>query len=815
MPSQIFGAPAAAVQLYMALQGTAPAPAIYANHVNALTFLGPTAFAISAAGRLSSGDTGLARLVLGNIGISASTLAPADYDALEAVLARSFADHPAARGLVILNLVNILSGLEGHAMYGAVAESFNQKVASAYVQASTTADQPPQASVAVSTGLGGAGGAGTSLRLSVQAGDVVNGTAGNDALNGNLFFNAPSGTFLQTLNNGDALDGRGGVDTLAVAFNNSAPQSIRPALLKSIEHLRVEGNGSANTVIDMSNASGLQTLSVSNGRTPGAAVVLAGLPEPLRSVDLRDELGGVIVRGTAADDASFGSLTLTVQHVGADHAPATVAFPGYADLEVTSGGGAQNFIALADSARTASYSPGATIWVDGDTRIAIFARYSSNPVNVDATELTDGASLSLFADTDANAVEAWGSENDDSFAFGAFYDGRDAVDGGDGIDTLSVSQAAAAGLTANQANLAGIEVLAFSDAVASATYRPRLFGGADTLVLQAASSADYEVVFATGFAALTLQAANTGVATLVCAGSATDDFLLVASSGHAAGGDLLHGDVVTDGFEAVSLVNEQQDGGTSTFGAIFMADRAGFEALYFEGSGAFVVGAITADGIDATELTASLRMTAASAVASADAETLEILGGTGADVLWGSDGADDISGGEGDDTILFGSSLAEAQEDIATGGEGADRFQFMGTSLAGLLRQSSGTSQVVWITDFEAGVDKIVLSIDGAASAGSTISLGALSLAKADSLAAVYAGISGVTGSTTSLAGGATTTAFAGAVVTVDAGRFAGTYLYVNDDVGGAGVAASADDDMLVDITGIAGSLQVSDFLFA
>jgi hypothetical protein len=80
----------------------------------------------------------------------------------------------------------------------------------------------------------------------------------------------------------------------------------------------------------------------------------------------------------------------------------------------------------------------------------------------------------------------------------------------------------------------------------------------------------------------------------------------------------------------------------------------------------------------------------------------------------------------------------------------------------------------------------------------------AQTIATASSLTAVYAGITAIGVSTN---GGA----LSGVVVTVSAGSAAGTYLYVNDATG----AVSNSTDMLINLTGLTGTLSASDFTFA
>jgi len=57
------------------------------------------------------------------------------------------------------------------------------------------------------------------------------------------------------------------------------------------------------------------------------------------------------------------------------------------------------------------------------------------------------------------------------------------------------------------------------------------------------------------------------------------------------------------------------------------------------------------------------------------ANAIEINGGTGDDVLWGSNGNDTINGGDGNDTIFGGTG-----NDTLTGGNGNDIFQFTATA---------------------------------------------------------------------------------------------------------------------------------------
>ena len=76
-------------------------------------------------------------------------------------------------------------------------------------------------------------------------------------------------------------------------------------------------------------------------------------------------------------------------------------------------------------------------------------------------------------------------------------------------------------------------------------------------------------------------------------------------------------------------------------------------------------------------------------------QVITIDGGTGNDVIWGSDATETLVGGDGND-ILFGGS----GNDTLTGGSGADTFEFT---------RSAGSDT---ITDFQSGLDSIKIYSD-------------------------------------------------------------------------------------------------------
>lgn len=161
---------------------------------------------------------------------------------------------------------------------------------------------------------------------------------------------------------------------------------------------------------------------------------------------------------------------------------------------------------------------------------------------------------------------------------------------------------------------------------------------------------------------------------------------------------------------------------------------------------------------------------------------------------------DMLTGTSGDDTFIASQAYHNA---TLAGGAGSDTFEFVGTDLGSMLKTSGGTRAVVNITDFVAGTDKIGLMVSG-----SPFALMALdspqSIRAANNLTDVYSLITAIAPSIASRAA-------SGVVVTVAAGAAAGTYLYVNDGT----AAVDSLNDMLINITGITGTLANTDFVFA
>ena len=188
------------------------------------------------------------------------------------------------------------------------------------------------------------------------------------------------------------------------------------------------------------------------------------------------------------------------------------------------------------------------------------------------------------------------------------------------------------------------------------------------------------------------------------------------------------------------------------------------------------------------------------------------MGGNGVCVFgWRTGGAaaDTINGGAGADTIVF-----TGANDVFTGGAGVDTFRINTIATS----TSATAANVVKITDFVAGTDKINFAQGAAALTGVTTNGTGDAVAtmagvvtnstSVATLADVYTQLATYTTLTASAAAGTATVA---QVYSFTTGAAAGTYLVVND----ATIGFQAATDVVINVTGVTGTISAADFTFA
>jgi serralysin len=333
-------------------------------------------------------------------------------------------------------------------------------------------------------------------------------------------------------------------------------------------------------------------------------------------------------------------------------------------------------------------------------------------INVDGTALTQ--SVEMIGNAGANVLTGSaeadtlnGGAGNDSLIGGAGDDvlvggtGNDTLNGGAGLDTASYADATAAvrvnlATTAAQATGgAGTDLLslienltgsAFGDTLTGTTAANFIYGGAGNDTITGGAGAD------------NLQ------------GGAGNDLFVIGSFADHAAGEVIFGDTGTDELRFVGTA-----AGTLTLTSGVSVDRV----VIGTGTAASAVATGTsAINIDGAALAQSVSM-----IGNTGANRLS--GGAGNDALTGGAGNDSLIGGAGNDTLNGGAGL-----DALTGGLGRDQFVFNTAPNTSTNRDT--------VTDFTSGEDMIFLARSVMGGLGAT---GALSAEAFRAGAGVTAGL--------------------------------------------------------------------------
>lgn len=490
----------------------------------------------------------------------------------------------------------------------------------------------------------------------------------------------------------------------------------------------------------------------------------------------------------------------------------------------------------------------------------------------DLTDPTDGDDTINF--DSAGKVSAYGNGGNDTITAEDVNDDS-LINAGVGNDTIVVSGLTAGNITVTGADgddtfdittSGNSNTVVITDFAATELLNLDVNGAAATDLTVATSNGRITITDGTDVVLLSAYAgvlnsgnlnyasgelvANFGGAADTLDGSAGNDYILAGSNGDTfdslAGNDKLTGGAGNDtfGFDADDLTtNDTIDGAagnntlqftadnnggavtdadftnilnvqtvlfddvnwTNTFTFGNEAEQAGFNTFTSSGTGANAVTIIlnsaydlnatitggaagdtlNASGMDGTE-TVSIDGAAGDDTINGGAGADTLNGGTGADDLLGNGGADSIVGGTGADDITGGTGA-----DTLTGGADADNFIFTNGADSGTT-----VATIDVITDFNANADKIVIS--GTAGGGFTNGLADdYNTGNATVLAAAQDFVAAMTNSGDS-----------------DAGVFSYSgKTYVLVDVAGNGTF-DVGTDLLVDVTGYTGTLDLTDFTF-
>ena len=416
--------------------------------------------------------------------------------------------------------------------------------------------------------------------------DVLKGTSGNDVFIGDA-------TTTQAV---DQIDGGAGIDTFNLFGAGATP--VLPNMT-NIERL-VLTNPTAAVTVDVSSIKDLTDVVLKGAK--GSNVLTVG-DAVTTTVD--GSTTGVEVKFAAtAADADVALINGTTVDT------LKVEGTGVKALNVASNGSAANTIGTL-TATTVN-----TLNISGVQKLDITTALSANFTSVDASANTGGVALTFGAAD----VTVTGGAGNDKFNFGTTLTAADKVDGGAGVNTISVTdQTTVAGLNAvkniSVAEFTGATTLALGTAAGSlnnASITKLFFNNTGADVVTGADAAHTFAFAQTGNATLTMA---TGVSTVN-----------VSLEGQTAGTlavNLFAGDLTADP-ALVSTVNIASTVAANTLDALTAQAGSTFN----------VTG------------TQDLTITALTSKATVDASAF-----TGKLAITGSEGADTIILGSGADTV--------------------------------------------------------------------------------------------------------------------------------------------------------------------
>ena len=696
----------------------------------------------------------------------------------------------------------------GAAAAAAIASSFSE---SAEFVAASGPNIVNLLTTAASTGslgtgpLGGTGGTGVGSTFTLTtATETLTGTSGDDT------FNADNTGASVTASSVDVINAGFGTDTLKITSSSTvATESVALPQLTSVEVLQFAGGKLAGTAatLDVSSLTGVTRLILDS-----PTAMLNGDKYTLKTASTQTvtlhKVNGTGTLGNNSTIAVNGPTTVLLDSVGSSNGTVTLDLASTATGLTLTTNGTLGDAALAAASMTKTQTSGASkltltnsgaaltsVTITGDRNLAL-TESIAGVTNINASGATGFISVDVSGATIAPAFTFTGGSGNDSLTLKsgalALLTGASQLDGGAGTDVLVTTESSV--LTTAQITVLNavrnFEVVGFG-----------------------ASGSGVDISKLTSINSFKVMAGNFSES--FTNALATSKFIIDNTSG--AG-------VVTIGNkvgESATTVTIENNGNSSQTFAKLDVGSISTVAISSTGSGAILSAvnvitdlvnadnsAITVTG--AVDLTITNKLAATSTGSKLDASGL-----TGKLTAIGSARNDILIGGSGADSLQAAPGSTLNQADTLTGGAGVDTFKIVATGtnsqvndFATLMKESSGTTGVLRITDFLAGTDKIHLEIDNTAGslvAGTSVTVAtAQTFVAAADLAAVYAGITPIAAS---VSGGA----LSAVMVTVSSGGAAGIYLYLNDTTAGV----SSTNDMLINITGISGSIANTDFILA
>ena len=819
MSQTVFGAQAVVTMLNRAFNNASPANAVFNNQVATAgtTEASQTAFALQFGNSFAGlSDAALSARVLGNLGVLPNA-------ELEAAVTQYFADNGLAnRGLVVLQLGQILSTLETapapQNIFNVSAAAWNTEVEKSFVYSSTATNTTPyNVDFPVTTPDQG-----QTFTLTVNAD-----TAAAHIFDAPIFTSTQTGNQIQTLTSVDKLTGTAATDDVLNAILNATEVTTKPTM-SGVE--KVNLTAIAASIFDAANSTGITEIgSVDSNNNLTVRNLAAGATVVVKNTAVgahtQVQFANAVAAGTSdvatikVDGVGRGAIAGNTQILNVRGETAG----SFETLNIESTGGASRFANIGSDATVAvGAAPVAatslvkTVNVTGTANLRV-DNALLNVTTVDANAFEGNLRVALDA---TKNVTVTGGKGADYFDFVAGLSNLDTVNGGDGRDTIAVTTNAGLG---DGNKVTNVEILRNDGAAAATIFDLAKVASFDAVVHNSGNTATYNNFVKAGAAdaakGLTILGTGNvtvGVKDANALGSNSD--VLSVNVGTAQNvATFASGTVTTAAIEKIVVDVKDAGANTATAGAQpFVNADAAIGTVEFKGGSlgvAFNAGAIGGSGVGLTKIDGSAFI--GNLTTSGNAFSQLILGGSGNDVL--------STGGRA--AFALGTVA-----DTLTGGLGGDTFDFVAAT-DGVLTAANITAvdapaavaatnrgEIVTTTDLNLGGANAGTRVDTINFTGGAGTLGAVA-------AGGFAIVNG--GAATALTGldlgDALNTAIANtgilgsAAAAAKAGLFtwAGdTYLIATNNATAANAfGAVAGEDIIIKVTGVTGTLDVSDFV--
>lgn len=563
-------------------------------------------------------------------------------------------------------------------------------------------------------------GAGNDTITSGAGRDNINGGAGTDRIN----FDGVNWDQNDTINGGD------GTDSIVLTANSTVVDSAFRNVT-NIENLTVtnnqdlvvtmNANASASGIAQITGTGGNDNITIQSGFTNAVTVALgtgndtvsAGgsnasvtVSATASNIDANDALtggalSGDVIRLTAGGTATFGGSVTGFETVRV--VAASVASTG-ANVVLH-----DNMIADANSL---------TVDASGLTNSSAALNLTSGESNTNATlNVVGGAGADTITGGSEKSNFQGGAGNDVFLFDSANLTSADTIDGGDGLDTIRITNNTGSYTDTMFANVRNVETVAANASVTdwNATFNANADAAGFSTVTGSGASKE-NITFGSGFDNALRVNLNGGDDTISASGSNVSMTVSTNAANYTTADRLIAG----SGTDDVIRVTMGAGGETANFGNV-----SGFERLVVVGSGDNDVvlnmndamisstGSFTVDATDLSNSNATLTLTSAEASGNA---TLTVLGGAGADTITGGAEKSNFSGGAGNDVfVLAADNLTSA--DTISGGDGVDQLRIGGVYANGVADSDFVNVTGVEVLTVDAANNPVVASLGANAAA--------------------------------------------------------------------------------------------------